>query len=272
MKIKYYGVRGSIPTPGRDTVRYGGNTPCVAVWCGEQLLILDAGTGVRVLGDELMQTPMAEGKGEASFLFSHTHWDHIHGFPFFKPAYQKGNRFKLYGVHQINKGLEMTMHHQQEYQNFPILLSQMPSRITFIALGEEEVRQIDSIRISTGRLNHPGGAYGYRIDYEGRSLVYASDTEHYRSVDLRLLALARDADVMIYDSMYTPEEYATHMGWGHSTYQEGIRLGKEAGVRSLHLFHHDPYHTDDMLEAILAEARKDFSECHLAREGWEFRL
>ncbi|MBU2490056.1 MAG: MBL fold metallo-hydrolase [Proteobacteria bacterium] len=272
MKIKYYGVRGSVPTPGRATIRYGGNTPCVAVWCGDDLVILDAGTGLRVLGDELMDTPFGQGKGRAVMLVSHTHWDHIQGFPFFTPAYIKGNLFHLLGAHQINKGLEMAMHHQQQYQNFPVLLGQMPSRITFNSMEEGAVRQMGNIRIHTAELNHPGGSFAYRIEYEDKAVVYATDTEHYANVDLRLLTLARNADILIYDTHFTSEEYKSHRGWGHSTPDEGIRLAREANVGCLHLFHHSPSHKDEQMDEILEQARKEFPETHAAIEEWEVAI
>ncbi|MBW1989268.1 MAG: MBL fold metallo-hydrolase [Deltaproteobacteria bacterium] len=272
MKIKYYGVRGSVPTPGRDTIRYGGNTPCVAVWCGDDLVILDAGTGLRVLGDDLMQTSFGQGKGRAVMLVSHTHWDHIQGFPFFTPAYIKGNLFHLLGVHQINKGLEMAMHHQQQYQNFPVLLSQMPSRITFNAMEEGSVRQMGGIRILTTELNHPGGSFAYRIEYQDKVVVYATDTEHYTNVDLRLLTLVRDADVLIYDCHFTEEEYKNHRGWGHSTPDQGIRLAKEAGAKQLHLFHHNPSHKDPQMDEIVEAAQKEFDGAFAAIEGWEVEI
>jgi phosphoribosyl 1,2-cyclic phosphodiesterase len=272
MKICYYGVRGSIPTPGRETIRYGGNTPCVAVWCGNELVILDAGTGLRVLGDELMAGPFGKGQGHATLLVTHTHWDHIQGFPFFAPAYVQGNSFQIAGMHQINKGLETAMHHQQQYQNFPVLLNQMPARIVFNALSEDAGLSIGDILISTTELNHPGGACAYRVDNGGHAVVYATDTEHYASTDLRLLNLCRGADLLIYDTTYSPDEYSEHVGWGHSTYEEGIRLAKKAGVKALHMFHHHPSHNDETMEAMLSAARKLYPEIHLAREGWELSL
>ncbi|MFP4474905.1 MAG: MBL fold metallo-hydrolase [Desulfatibacillaceae bacterium] len=272
MKIKYYGVRGSVPAPGPQTIRYGGNTPCVAVWCGQELIILDAGTGLRILGDELMQTEFAKGKGKAAIFISHTHWDHIQGFPFFQPAYTKGNQIELHGVQQINKSLETAMHHQQQYQNFPVLLTQMPSKIYFSAIEDGEPLRIGAAVINNAELNHPGGCIGYRIDYNGKTVVYATDTEHYYNVDLRLLPLARGADLMIYDTTYTSEEYADHVGYGHSTPEQGIKLAREAGVKQLHLFHHHPNHSDEMLEAMLEKARKSFKETYLAQEGWEVEL
>ncbi len=272
MKIKYYGVRGTVPTPGPGTIQYGGNTPCVAVWCGSELLILDAGTGLRVLGDELMAKEFGQGKGNASMLISHTHWDHIQGFPFFTPAYVKGNTIRVMGAHQINKGLETAMHYQQQYQNFPVLLTQMPSRIVFKALEEGVDHQIGDVSIDTIEMNHPGGSFAYRLTRGEKSVVYATDTEHYSSIDLKLANLAKDADVLIYDCTYTPEEYPDFRGYGHSTFEEGVKIAQEAGVKSLHLFHHHPNTTDQMLEDVLERARAIFPQTYVAKEGWEVEL
>ncbi|SHK96128.1 Phosphoribosyl 1,2-cyclic phosphodiesterase [Desulfatibacillum alkenivorans DSM 16219] len=272
MKIKYYGVRGTVPTPGQSTIRYGGNTPCVAVWCGEDLVILDAGTGLRVLGDELADSCFGNGKGSATLLISHTHWDHIQGFPFFSPGYVQGNVIRIMGAHQINKGLETAMHYQQQYQNFPVLLSQMPSRITFKALEEGVGHRIGEVDIETAEMNHPGGSFAYRVTWKGKSVVYATDTEHYDSVDHKLTPLCKDADILIYDSTYTPEEYPNFKGYGHSTYEEGIKLARAANVKSLHLFHHHPNHTDEMLDAMQKKARADFPQTYVAREGWELEI
>lgn len=272
MKIKYYGVRGSIPVPGPDTVSYGGNTPCIAVWNGGDLLILDGGTGLRVLGDDLMGTPFGRGKGQGTFLFSHLHWDHIQGFPFFKPAYIAGNSFKLYGPSHIDVTLEDAMRQQQQYQNFPFLIEDMPADITFTELTEGQILELNGMAITNHRLNHPGGVFAYRISSEGKSVVYATDTEHYAALDPRLLELADQADVLIYDATYTSEEYRDHVSWGHSTWEEGVKIAKAAGVKALHLFHHDPSHTDKIIDAIVKKARGQFRKTFAAREGWEISI
>jgi len=272
LKIKYYGVRGSIPTPGRDTVEYGGNTACVAVWVDNKLIVLDGGTGLRVLGDELIETPFGRGEGKGTFLFSHLHWDHIQGFPFFKPAYVEGNSFKLYGPSQVDVTLEDTMRQQQQYQNFPVLMEDMPSTFTFTELKEGHTMDIDGIEIKNRRLNHPGGVFAYRISSQDKSIVYATDTEHYSAPDPGLLELADNADVLIYDSMYTPEQYKDHVSWGHSTYEEGIKIAKAANVRALHLFHYDPSYSDEFIDAIVKEAQDNFPNTFGAKEGWELEL
>ena len=272
MKIKYYGVRGSIPTPGPHTVKYGGNTPCVAIWSADNLVILDGGTGLRVLGDELMNTSFGHGQGQGTFLFSHLHWDHIQGFPFFKPAYIPGNFFKLYGPSHVDQTLEDAMRQQQQYQNFPILMEDMPATFTFTELTEGQILDINGVEITNRRLNHPGGVFAYRISSQGKSVVYATDTEHYSALDPRVLELADHAEVLIYDATYTPEQYKNHVAWGHSTYEEGIKIAKAAHVRGLHLFHYDPSHSDETVDAIVKRARKDFPNTFGAREGWELNV
>lgn len=272
VKVKYYGVRGSIPAPDPGTVKYGGNTLCVAIWNADNLVILDGGTGLRVLGDELMSTPFGRGRGQATFLFSHFHWDHIQGFPFFVPAYIPGNSFELYGPSIAGVSLEDTLRQQQEYQNFPVSIAEMPSTLVFTNLKRGQILDINGMEITNRRLNHPAGVFAYRISSQGKSIVYATDTEHYSAPDPTLLELADHSDVLIYDAAYTPEQYKDHVGWGHSTYEEGIKIAKAANVEELHLFHFDASLSDDIIDDIVKKARKDFPNTFAAREGWEFTL
>lgn len=275
MKVKYYGTRGSIPTPGPSTVKYGGNTSCVSVKIDDDLIILDAGSGIRLLGLDLMNNGFLKGSGKCSFFFSHVHWDHIQGIPFFLPAYIKGYKFDFYGSPNVHTTLEEVLAHQQQSLNFPVEFGEMPATFNFFDLKDGESVKVGSATVTNRKLQHPGGVYAYRIDEGGKSLVYATDTEHYSVLDWRLVELAKDADILIYDCNFTPDEYAEkkRIGWGHSTYEEGIKVVKEANVKALHMFHHDPMHSDDFLEKeILEPARKLFPECHLAREGWEFEI
>ncbi len=275
MKIKYYGTRGSIPTPGPTTVKYGGNTSCVSIKAGEDYIILDAGSGLRQFGLDLMQKGFFEGKGKCSFFFSHVHWDHIQGIPFFLPAYIKGNNFNLYGTPNVHTTLEDVMAHQQHYLNFPVEFKEMPATFNFCDLKDGETVTIGDTTITNKKLNHPGGVFAYRVEQGGKSMVYATDTEHYSVLDWRLVDLCKEADLLIYDCNFTPEEYRDkrRIGWGHSTYEEGIKIVKEAGVKQFHLFHHDPLHSDDFLEEeILKPAQKLFKNSHLAKEGWEFEI
>lgn len=275
MKIKYYGTRGSIPTPGPTTVKYGGNTPCITVRTEKDLIILDAGSGLRQLGLDLMGDGFSKGTGKCSFFFSHVHWDHIQGIPFFLPAYIKGNNFDLYGLPDIHTTLEDVLAHQQHYLNFPIQFGEMPATFNFINMKDGETVSIGSAKVTNKKLNHPGGVFAFKVEENGKSIVYATDTEHYSVLDWRLVELCEGADLLIYDCNFTPEEYTTkrRIGWGHSTYEEGIKIVKEAGVKQFHMFHHDPLHTDEFLEKEKLEpARKLFPDSHLAQEGWEFEV
>jgi phosphoribosyl 1,2-cyclic phosphodiesterase len=277
LEVKFWGVRGSIPVPGPTTVKVGGNTSCVEVRCGRSIIILDAGTGIRGLGASL-----ARGRVEAVIFFSHVHWDHIQGFPFFAPAMIPGNTLRLYGGRNVTATLEETLYGQMNYPNFPVVIGDLAARIHFHDLKEGEVITIgkgrDQVKVSNARLNHPNGVYSYRIAYGARRVVYATDTEHYAVPDPRLLELADGADVLVYDAQYTPEEYSgeangvPRLGWGHSTMMEGARMAKLAKVGKLVLFHHDPAQDDRAVAAKESRARKVFRNTVAAREGLTIKL
>lgn len=267
--IQFWGVRGSIPTPGNETVRYGGNTSCLEMRIGGKRLIFDGGTGLRVLGKELLkQTPV-----EAYMFFSHSHWDHIQGFPFFTPAFIAGNRFHIYGAIAPNGAtMKQRLSDQMLHPNFPVPMQVMKSDLKFYDLELGDVVKLDDITIEVGPLNHPNTAIGYRVTWQGRTAVYATDTEHFLDhLDENLLHLARDADVLIYDACYTDEEYydpqTPRIGWGHSTWQAGLELAKAARVKRPVMFHHDPNHNDDFLDQVEASVQSVFPNALLAREG-----
>ncbi len=267
--VQFWGVRGSIPAPGPETVRYGGNTSCVEVRVGGKRLIFDGGTGLRVLGKNLLKhMPL-----EAYIFFSHSHWDHIQGFPFFLPAFIKGNCFHIYGSIAPNGAtMKQRLSDQMLHPNFPVPIQVMQSDLKFYDLFPGDVMQLDDITIETGPLNHPNTAMGYRITWQGRTVVYATDTEHYSDrLDENLLYLARDANILIYDACYTDEEYydpkTPKVGWGHSTWQEAVKLAKAAGVKKAVVFHHDPNHADDFLDDVEAQVQSVFPNSVLAREG-----
>lgn len=269
-RVTFWGVRGSIASPGPKTARIGGNTSCVEVRAGRELLILDGGTGLRLLGNKLV----AEMPFRASMFFSHVHWDHIQGFPFFAPAFVKGNEFVLYGGKNVTHTLEGTLAGQMNFPTFPVKLTDMGAKMTFRDLAEgEEVRVGDDVRVTSVRLTHPGGVLGYRLEHEGRAIVYATDNEHGAEPDPGLLALSKGADLLIYDAQYTPEEYTgengggSKVGWGHSTMMEGARIAKLAGVKRLILFHHDPGQDDGAVDRKEARAREIFPETQAAYEG-----
>jgi len=268
--VHFWGVRGSIPAPGSETVRYGGNTSCVEIRAAGKRLIFDGGTGLRVLGKQMLKQPMPV---EAYLFFTHSHWDHIQGFPFFVPAFIKGNRFHIYGAISPNGAtMEQRLHDQMLHPNFPVPMRVMQSELRFYDLFPGDKLELDDVTIETGTLNHPNLAMGYRITWGDRTVVYATDTEHYPDrLDENLLHLARNAQVLIYDACYTDEEYhdsrAPKIGWGHSTWQEGVKLAQAAGVKKLVVFHHDPNHTDDFLDDVESQIQSVFPNSILAREG-----
>ncbi|MEI6441707.1 MAG: MBL fold metallo-hydrolase [Nostocales cyanobacterium ELA583] len=267
--VQFWGVRGSIPSPGLDTVRYGGNTPCVSMQVGGKRLIFDAGTGLHVLGKSLFSQMPVQGH----LFFTHSHWDHIQGFPFFTPAFINGNRFDIYGaIAPDGSTIEQRLNDQMLHPNFPVPLQIMQSNLTFHNVQPGQPIHIDDIIIETKPLNHPGEAVGYRINWRGGAAVYITDTEHYADhLDENVLWLSRNADVLIYDSTYSDEEYSnpksSKIGWGHSTWQEAIKIAKAANVKTLAIYHHDPAHNDDYLDRVGADAYASFSGAIMAREG-----
>jgi len=283
--IRFWGTRGSIPTPGLDTIRYGGNTACTEVRCGDQLLILDAGTGIRVLGlsllREFQQRPI---KGH--IFVGHTHWDHIQGFPFFAPAFNPSNEFVIYSLHGAEKPLHKVFRGQMDNDYFPVLLSEMKANLKFCEL-ESEVH-LGGVRVSYVFLNHPGLAVGFRISFAGRSVVYVSDHETYgrlapggpnpNPMDAEIARFAGSADLLISEAQYTEEEYAEKKGWGHSTFLDALERAAEAKVKRLAIFHHDPLHDDAFLDQTLAFCQNTIAErhysfsCVLAQEGASIEL
>jgi phosphoribosyl 1,2-cyclic phosphodiesterase len=276
MHITFWGVRGSIPTPGPSTAQIGGNTSCVEVRAGKAILIFDGGTGLRLLGKKLLQ----EMPLDAHMFFSHVHWDHIQGFPFFGPAFVAGNVFHLYGGNNVSRTLEETLAGQMDHPNFPVHLSTMAAKMTFRDLAEGETVEIDDraggrVRVKNARGNHPQGVFAFRVEHGKKAIVYATDTEHYEGrIDDKLLDLARGAETFIYDSQYTPEEYegtagvgGSKKGWGHSTFEEGAKLAKIAGVGRLVLFHHDPAQGDAAVRDKETRARALFPDVVAAYEG-----
>ncbi len=267
--VKFWGVRGSVPTPGKDTVRYGGNTSCIEMQIAGKRLIFDGGTGMRELGKELMQ----EVPVESYIFFTHYHWDHIQGFPLFTPAFTPGNCFHIYGAIPP-EGESMKQHFIDRvlHYNSPVPLTGMQADLRFYELDHGQKMMLHGIEIETGSLNHPNTAMGYRVTWNGRSAVYCSDTEHFPDgLDESVVNLARDADVLIYDAMYTDDEYhnpkSSKVGWGHSTWQEAIKVAKAAGVRRVVIFHHEPTHSDDFLDRMAEKVKEAFPLAVMAKEG-----
>jgi len=270
--ITFWGVRGSLPIPGSQTIIYGGNTSCVQIQIAQRLFIMDAGTGIHRLGQELLK----QGQSISADIFiTHTHWDHIQGFPFFAPAFIKGNQFRLYGQSKVNLNFAELMSGQMMYEHFPVSLEQMGSDIEMHELQSGmEIDLGDDIKVTCLQSNHPGGCLCYRLDHAGRSCCYMSDTEHYPELDQSIIDFVAGADLVIYDANFTDDEYygrltgyPPRIGWGHSTWQEGIKLVKAGGAKKLILFHHSNFHTDDDMARIEQEAREQYSDLLAAREG-----
>ncbi len=274
LKIRFWGVRGSRPVPGPETVVYGGNTACVEVQAGENTIILDAGTGICDLGKQLMNAPFA-----AHLLITHTHWDHIQGFPFFSPAFLGQNSLWLYGEGKSDLSFADQLRNLMQTPHFPVQLDQMAAKIRFREVrAGESFTLAPGVTVRTASNNHPNGALSYRIDYAGRSCCYVTDTEHRQEVDADLAALCRHADLVIYDAAYTEDEYygrnglPSRVGWGHSTWQEGVKLVLAAQAKRLVLFHHEPDRTDSALAQLEHEAQAVYPNCLTAREKMVIEL
>jgi len=291
MKFKFWGVRGSIPTPGPATVKYGGNTTCIEITTeNNDLIILDAGTGIHPLGQSLLKKLPVK----AHIFISHTHWDHIQGLPFFPPIFIPGNEINIYGGLDpvTNEGIERALGVQLQYSYFPIREAELNASINYSTIKPGNAVTIEETKITPTLLSHPVLNFGYRIDSHGQSLFFTGDYEpifniylpedseyeEYQSfIDQKQqeIALAiKGIDVLIIDSSYTTEEYAFKQGWGHGTYASAIKLATEANVKKLFFTHHEPTRTDDQLDAIYKQLKKenpnlDF-EIVLAKEGCDF--
>lgn len=266
MKIRFWGTRGSIPSPGPSTFRYGGNTSCVQVTLDDgTLIVLDAGSGIRPLGKSL-------GPAHGTLLLTHYHWDHIQGFPFFDSVYIPGSEFRVLGPEFNGVGPREYLSDQMIAPYFPATVSQMSALSGFGIMPQEPIR-LGSATVKATRVSHPSVTLGYRIEADDAVFVYISDNEvdvapHDLLVDI--LELASDADVLVHDCQYTEPEYAGKRGWGHSTPRQATRVAREAGVRELVLFHHDPTHNDEQVEALAEEALRLSGravDISIAREG-----
>lgn len=296
-KIKFWGARGSYPTPGMGTVKYGGNTACVELQMGERSLILDGGTGLIPLGRDIATRVRASNRPlELALFFSHFHHDHTQGFPFFIPAYMPRERLHIFGPGETAKTLERVLKRNQSFETFPVSLREMAAAKKIQSVSEEQVVVWDekNIRVAeaTSPLSkdavvvriykshaHPGGVYIYRIDWRGKSVVYATDTEGYVGGDRKLAAFARNADILIHDAQYSEAHYRGGLtgfpatqGYGHSTAPMACEVAAAANVGELILFHHEPAYTDDMVAAQEATARKLFANSRAAYEGLEIAL
>jgi phosphoribosyl 1,2-cyclic phosphodiesterase len=297
MRVRFWGTRGSVPTPGPATVRYGGNTACVEMRTNAgTFFIFDSGTGIRELGLHLARQG---GPVSAHLMLGHTHWDHISGFPFFSPAFVPGNRLLIYGARDLDRSLRDVLAGQMHYTYFPVPLGELRAEIEFSELEEGEITIEDAV-VRTHYLNHTAVCMGYRVEADGVSVAYVTDHEPYGLVagsvaanasdghprragflhggDRRLIDFVRGVDLLIQDSQYTPEEYAERRGWGHSSWDYVTDVAVEAGARRLALFHHEPTHDDDVIDRMVehsrTRARAGGSDVELfaAAEGHEIAL
>ncbi|HKJ67750.1 MAG TPA: MBL fold metallo-hydrolase [bacterium] len=304
MRVKFWGVRGSIATPGPATIKYGGNTSCVEVGINDYVLVLDAGTGIRLLGLDLLRR---HSNSRIHLLISHPHWDHIQGLPFFLPAFRDGYELSIYGHESKDQELEKTLANQMDPLYFPVQLGDLSAKLNFNKVDEGSF-YIEDVRIDTMFLNHPGYNLGYRITYQEKSLVYATDnqpfgqsrvlgmwaTEEYfeqiknrqfpylhlnhEDPDQRIIDFARDADLLIHDAQYTTSELGAKSDWGHSSYVFATEVAANANVKSLILFHHDPEHSDAIVnkmekqaQSLLHKTNPEIS-CQAAYEGLEIKM
>ena len=261
-------MRGSIPSPGARTRAFGGNTSCVELRCGEQLLIFDLGSGARALGE------MLRARGEpasAAIFLSHYHYDHLQGLPFFSPMFDARNHFIIRGPTRGERDVQAILAGQMTPPYFPVTADEVfRARVEYQPIADGDVVELGDVQVRALELHHPGGSLGYRVDYRGQSFVYATDIEHGSAVDGRLAVFAQGADVLVYDAMYTPEEYAGppgKVGWGHSTWAAAVALAKAANVRTLVLFHHDPERDDISMRLLERKAQRLFPGTVAAREG-----
>lgn len=267
MQIRFWGVRGSIAVSGTRYADTGGNTSCVELICEGERLVLDGGTGLRALGEELGWTPQ-----RVRLLFSHVHWDHIQGVPFFTPAFHPQAQLEILGAKRDSGTLRDAMVRQMQPPQFPITIDQLQARIKWVDLHSLQPLETGPFRITPLEVNHPDGVFAYRIEAGGKSLVYATDHEHGASLTPELVKLSEEVDLLVHDAQYTDAEYLgeggpSRVGWGHSTWQQAVAVAKRAGARRLALFHHDPNRGDREVTRIETVARQAMSGAFAAREG-----
>ncbi|MDR3439313.1 MBL fold metallo-hydrolase [Telmatospirillum sp.] len=266
VKVKFWGVRGSIACPSPNHIGYGGNTSCVEIAYDDVNVILDAGTGLRALGQDYIRRHIGSGV----LLVTHTHWDHINGFPFFAPLYLPGWKFRVLAGHLTAVGgIRSVLANQMNDPTFPVPLSALKAEMTYedFRAGDTLADLLPGLSVRTAALRHPNGATGYRLELRGKAIAYVTDTEHVPGEpDQTVLDLIDGADLVIYDSTYTDAEFPAKIGWGHSTWQEGIRLCRRAGVRKLAIFHHDPDHADADMAEIERQARQMWGGAIVSRD------
>ena len=299
LSVCFWGVRGSIPCPGRTTVEFGGNTACLEIRADERLIIIDMGTGARPLGEYVMRKSSGSDRRDMDIFITHTHWDHIMGFPMFPPIFAPGTSIRMRGPVSYNDDtLASIIGDQLSYRYWPVQQSDLAAHIQYEELKETTIDMGGGLKVTTKYLNHPILCLGYRFEYQGKSIITAYDHEPFRNLfptnpedpsyneeaalegeaaakeeNEKILRFFNDADVLIHDAQYTAEEFKKHLGWGHSSHEHAIDSARQAGVKKIVLFHHDPSRTDAQLESLEAKYRKEQAhvssplEVIIAREG-----
>lgn len=272
MKIKFYGTRGSIPVAETEFLEFGGNTPCICIsaLASEDIIILDAGTGIRNLGKEIASGKLAV-RGRIYLSFSHFHWDHIQGFPFFAPAYDPDQQITLtFGPTPI-KDLKNIFTDLMQNQYFPVQFEDMGANCAIRPMAHHHI-EVENGKVIASAHTHPGGAWGYRFEIDKKVVVYCTDVEHPDGLDENVIALAKNADLLIHDAQYTPEELETHKGWGHSSWIQAIEVAERARVKQVVLTHHDPDHDDTFLKKMEKDCQTRYKNCILARDNMEIEI
>lgn len=282
IEVTFWGVRGSKPSPGKHTIHFGGNTACVQIQIANRLIILDAGTGIVELGNYLKATnDQKQGASiKGDIFFSHYHWDHIQGFPFFQPFFQEGNCFSLYGEHKLSMSIEEILAAQMRSPYFPINMKEMKATFSFHEMSNEKTINLgDGISVTAFSVNHPNGCLAYRLDYRSCSVLYCTDTEPMPSHKLEdFYSYIQEIDVLIMDSHFQLEEFhgltdgISKLGWGHGTWEDSAKLSNDAKVDTLVLFHHMESRTDEELLLIEKKATSIFPKTVAAREGMKLLI
>jgi phosphoribosyl 1,2-cyclic phosphodiesterase len=274
MRVKFYGTRGSIPICGPEFQEFGGNTTCVLIDGPKRTGIFDAGTGIRELGKELVNDPNIGIDRPCFLVFSHFHWDHIQGLPFFAPAYDPSRHFVIaaIGRERYGQDIKSIFATQMQSDYFPVPLDNMGAQIDFLKTKEDFLKDGKAMARAV-KHNHPGNAYSYRIEGEnGKVVVFCTDIEHGDEIDERIVDLSKGADLLIHEGQYTPEELPRFKGWGHSSWEQAVEVAQRACVKRLVITHHDPDHDDDFLREVEKKCQARFPNTLLAREKMEIKL
>ncbi|MGL4394382.1 MAG: MBL fold metallo-hydrolase [Brevinema sp.] len=274
MEITLWGVRGSMPTPEADKIKTGGNTTCLEIRLNDgSIVIIDAGTGLIPLGKKLINEFKGKTFPKIYMILTHIHWDHIYGFPFFGLNFMPGVEIDIYGPVQQNMSLRDSLVGSMDFQYCPIKFAQLPSTINFTEIAEGRHTFIPNINLEVSSHIHPGGAYSYRIEGDGKVFVFNTDVEHYHSrLDPRVVEISKGADLMIHDAQYKQQELVNYAGWGHSSWEQAVAVSKEAQVKVLGLTHHDTSRTDEQVDVLEQEVKVAFNNSVYCREGMTFVL